>query len=265
MFPPDVQFLCSGPADLVKNYTADKFSYTPDARPPKPEPDTKKAPPERGLDVSCGLQKLRAGFEGLLQGIRMDHVLPDHAVAAPALAGAAETHAHLVQQAAFQLRQLQAQTVAQVLQLPAKTGERLGGRVLRVVEMGQFFPLLANAPAGVFDGRTGFFKDGAGLDLLLFGQALEPLVDIAVAARPVTAAVMPPGSRHERQQQERCHDQTTDNYILPHRQTLFCWAMLLAYQACVRGARKGRRQAVAFFLSFLVLAKNMQAKYPTAR
>ena len=131
--------------------------------------------------------------------------------------------------------------------------------------MGQFFPLLANAPAGVFDGRTGFFKDGAGLDLLFFGQALEPLVDIAVAARPVTAAVMPPGSRHERQQQERCHDQTTDNYILPHRQTLFCWAMLLAYQACVRGARKGRRQAVAFFSSFLVLAKNMQAKYPTAR
>ena len=122
-----------------------------------------------------------------------------------------------------------------------------------------------NAPAGVFDGRTGFFKDGAGLDLLFFGQALEPLVDIAVAARPVTAAVMPSGSRHERQQQERCHDQTTDNYILPHRQTLFCWAMLLAYQACVRGARKGRRQAVAFFSSFLVLAKNMQAKYPTAR
>ena len=60
----------------------------------------------------AGLQKLRAGFEGLLQGIRMDHVLPDHAVAAPALAGAAETHAHLVQQAAFQLRQLQAQAPA---------------------------------------------------------------------------------------------------------------------------------------------------------
>ena len=125
----------------------------------------------------------------------MDHILPDHAVAAPALAGAAKTHAHLVQQTAFQLRQLQTQAVAQVLQLPAKTGERLGGRVLRVVEMGQFFPLLANAPAGVFDGRTGFFKDGAGLDLLFFGQALEPLVDIAVAARPVTAAVMPPGSQ----------------------------------------------------------------------
>ena len=84
---PDVQFLCSRRADLAKNYTADKFSYTPAQGPDAGARAQKKPRPGGAWIVGEGRRALRAGFEAFLQGIGMDHVLPDHAVAAPALAG----------------------------------------------------------------------------------------------------------------------------------------------------------------------------------
>lgn len=62
---PDVQFLCSGPTDLVKNYTADKFSYTPALHPPTPGPGHKKSP------ALGGAWMLLREYTGYGQGSRL--------------------------------------------------------------------------------------------------------------------------------------------------------------------------------------------------